>query len=56
MHPRLLEITERIRDRSRDARAEYLARMEAARDQRAARGQLGCAPANWRRPSRAIST
>jgi len=43
MHPRLLEVTGRIRDRSRGARAEYLARMEAARDQRAARGQLGCA-------------
>jgi len=45
MHPVTAEVTERIVERSRDSRADYLARIEAARHQGAGRGKLSCA--NW---------
>lgn len=40
--PRLREITERIRERSRSPRAEYLERMRAARTAGSARTRLSC--------------
>jgi len=45
MHPVTAAVTERIEARSRDTRAEYLARMEAARHAGPGRGKLSCA--NW---------
>jgi phosphogluconate dehydratase len=45
MHPVTAEVTERIVERSREARADYLERMEAARDAGPGRGKLSCA--NW---------
>jgi phosphogluconate dehydratase len=45
MHPVTAEVTERIVERSRETRAEYLARMEAARHAGPGRGKLSCA--NW---------
>ena len=45
MHPVTAEVTERIEARSRDTRADYLARMEAARHAGTGRGKLSCA--NW---------
>ncbi|HEY1315072.1 MAG TPA: phosphogluconate dehydratase [Steroidobacteraceae bacterium] len=42
MHIRVREVTERIRERSRSSRAEYLARMEAARQQGSSRAGLSC--------------
>jgi len=45
MHPVTAEVTERIVQRSRESRAEYLARMEAARHAGPGRGKLSCA--NW---------
>jgi phosphogluconate dehydratase len=45
MHPVTAEVTERIVERSKDARAEYLARIEAARHAGPGRGKLSCA--NW---------
>src|SRR6202021_4053378 len=39
---RVREVTERIRDRSRSGRADYLARMEAARQRGSARAGLSC--------------
>ncbi len=45
MHPVTAEVTERIVERSRDTRADYLARMEAARHAGTGRGKLSCA--NW---------
>ena len=45
MHPVTAEVTERIVARSRDSRAEYLERMEAARHAGPGRGKLSCA--NW---------
>ncbi|MCJ9430686.1 phosphogluconate dehydratase [Kordiimonas marina] len=41
-HPALLEITARIRDRSKDSRAAYMARVQAMRDQGRARPRLSC--------------
>jgi phosphogluconate dehydratase len=41
-HARIAEVTERIRDRSRAQRTEYLARMERARHQGVARQGLSC--------------
>jgi phosphogluconate dehydratase len=43
MHPVTAEVTERIRVRSRDARADYLERMEAARQAGPGRAKLTCA-------------
>jgi phosphogluconate dehydratase len=43
MHPVTLEVTERIKARSRDARADYLERMEAARAAGPGRAKLNCA-------------
>ena len=45
MHPVTAEVTERIIERSREARADYLARMEGARHSGAGRAKLSCA--NW---------
>ncbi len=45
MHPVTAEVTERIVARSLDSRADYLARMEAARHAGTGRGKLSCA--NW---------
>ena len=45
MHPVTDEVTRRIEARSRETRADYLARMEAARQAGPGRGKLSCA--NW---------
>ena len=45
MHPVTQEVTERIVERSRDGRADYLERMEAARHAGPGRAKLSCA--NW---------
>jgi phosphogluconate dehydratase len=42
MQDRVREVTERIRDRSRSGRADYLARMDAARRRGSARAGLSC--------------
>ena len=44
-HPVLAEVTARIVERSRDSRADYLERMEAARRSGPGRAKLSCA--NW---------
>jgi phosphogluconate dehydratase len=45
MHPVTAEVTRRIIERSRDARADYLERMETARASQPGRSKLSCA--NW---------
>jgi phosphogluconate dehydratase len=45
MHPVTTEVTERIVERSRQTRADYLERMEAARSSGTGRAKLSCA--NW---------
>jgi phosphogluconate dehydratase len=45
MHPVTAEVTERIVERSRESRADYLGRMEAARHAGPGRAKLSCA--NW---------
>src|SRR4051812_49529982 len=45
MHPVTAEVTERIVERSREARADYLQRMQAARHSGPGRAKLPCA--NW---------
>jgi phosphogluconate dehydratase len=45
MHPVTAEVTERIVERSRESRADYLERMEAARHAGPGRAKLSCA--NW---------
>ncbi|HZZ32222.1 MAG TPA: phosphogluconate dehydratase [Phenylobacterium sp.] len=45
MHPVTAEVTERIVERSRQSRADYLARIEAARSAGTGRAKLSCA--NW---------
>ena len=45
MHPVTAEVTERIVERSRESRADYLANMEAARSSGTGRAKLSCA--NW---------
>src|SRR5690349_17528479 len=45
LHPVTAEVTQRIVARSRDSRADYLERMEAARHAGPGRGKLSCA--NW---------
>jgi len=45
MHPVTAEVTERIVERSKDTRADYLERMEAARSAGVGRAKLSCA--NW---------
>src|ERR1700681_391832 len=42
IHVRIHEVTERIRERSRSGRADYLARMDAARRQGSVRAGLSC--------------
>jgi phosphogluconate dehydratase len=42
LHPRIREVTERIRERSRAVREDYLARARAARDASATRAKLSC--------------
>ncbi|MEJ0034609.1 MAG: phosphogluconate dehydratase [Gammaproteobacteria bacterium] len=42
LHPRVRDITERIRERSRATRGDYLARARAARDASATRSRLSC--------------
>ena len=42
VHVRVREVTERIRERSRGGRAEYLARMECARQRGSTRAGLSC--------------
>jgi phosphogluconate dehydratase len=42
LHPRIREVTERIRERSRATRSEYLARAHASRDASATRSKLSC--------------
>ena len=42
LNPRIREVTERIRERSRASRAEYLARASAGRDAGATRSRLSC--------------
>jgi phosphogluconate dehydratase len=42
LHVRVLEVTERIRERSRSSRADYLARMDAARRRGSSRAGLSC--------------
>src|SRR5450755_3615813 len=42
IHDGVLEVTERIRARSRDGRTDYLARMDAARRRGSARAGLSC--------------
>src|SRR4051812_2229712 len=42
LHPAIAEITARIVERSRDTRADYLARMEESRRRGSARGTLSC--------------
>jgi phosphogluconate dehydratase len=42
LHPRLREVTERIRERSADSRAAYVERMRAARSQGTVRARLSC--------------
>jgi len=42
LHPVLARVTERIAERSRELRADYLARMDAARPQGPARSRLSC--------------
>jgi phosphogluconate dehydratase len=43
LHPRVAEVTTRVRERSADTRAGYLQRMTAARRAGTARAQLACA-------------
>src|SRR5438132_7347318 len=45
MHPVTAEVTERIVERSRGSRADYLERMQAARHASPGRAKLSCA--NW---------
>jgi phosphogluconate dehydratase len=45
MHPAIAEVTERIIERSRQGRADYLDRMSAARQAKPGRAKLSCA--NW---------
>jgi len=45
MHPVTADVTERISERSRESRAEYLAHVEAARHAGPGRAKLSCA--NW---------
>ena len=45
MHPTTAQVTERIVERSRQARADYLGRMDAAREASPGRAKLSCA--NW---------
>jgi phosphogluconate dehydratase len=42
LHPVVAEVTTRIREKSRETRADYLKRMQAARDLGPARGHLSC--------------
>ena len=42
LHPRIADVTARITERSRNSRADYLARMQAARDAGPGRQHLSC--------------
>ena len=46
-HPALVEITERIKDRSKDSRKKYEDRIQIMRDHGRARPRLSCG--SWRR-------
>jgi phosphogluconate dehydratase len=43
LHPDIVKVTERIRERSRDSRAAYLAMIEASRHRGPSRARLSCA-------------
>ena len=43
LHPDVLDVTDRIAERSADARSAYLERIRAAAKRGPARGELGCA-------------
>ena len=43
LHPVVADVTERIKERSREGRADYTERMEAARQAQPGRGKLSCA-------------
>jgi len=45
LHPKVAEVTARIIERSKETRADYLRRMDAARDSGVGRAKLSCA--NW---------
>ena len=45
LHPTVAAVTARIVEKSRATRADYLRRMDAARDSGAGRAKLSCA--NW---------
>lgn len=42
IHPKLAEVTQRIIERSRETRNDYVARMEAAKDSKVSRSTLSC--------------
>jgi phosphogluconate dehydratase len=42
LHPKIAQVTARIEERSRDSRADYLARMQAAKDAGPGRQHLSC--------------
>ena len=42
VHPKLAEVTDRIVERSRESRADYVARMEAAKSSKVTRSTLAC--------------
>jgi len=42
IHPKIAEVTARIEERSRDSRADYLARIKAAKDEGPGRQHLSC--------------
>src|SRR5690606_24486110 len=45
LHPVVAEVTQRIVERSKTTRADYIRRMDAARDNGVGRAKLSCA--NW---------
>ena len=49
LHPTVAAVTARIVEKSRETRADYIRRMDAARDSGAGRAKLSCA--NWARPA-----
>ena len=42
VHPKIIEITERIQERSASTRADYFRKMQAARNEGVKRTQLSC--------------
>ncbi|MBU2418023.1 MAG: phosphogluconate dehydratase, partial [Alphaproteobacteria bacterium] len=45
LHPVVAEVTQRIIERSKETRTDYIRRMDAARDSGVGRAKLSCA--NW---------